>query len=332
MLSIGKIPNDILKKIIFKYLGAKNNDIIDGPHISGDSAVVNFQKNNYIALKSDPITGAFENIGKHAIIVNSNDIAARGGIPKFFLATILLPPGSTIDDLEQISKDLHATALKLNISIIGGHSEVTNAVKSPIVLGVMAGEIKKDRFLDAKNIEVGDKIILTKSIGIEGCSVIANDHYNLIKDQINSNVINKAKKLIDKISILQEAQIALKNEGLKFMHDPTEGGLLGGIIELCSLINKGFILYESDIPIYDYIDLICKKLEINPLRLLSSGALIIICKPEYCNKMLNDISNSGINAKIIGEITESGYKIKLKNGKIKNVNPDTHEELWNIDQ
>ncbi|MHA1269503.1 MAG: AIR synthase family protein [Candidatus Helarchaeota archaeon] len=332
MLPIGKISNELLKKIVFKYLGIDNKDIIEGAHVAGDSAIVKFSKNKkYIALKSDPITGAIKNIGRHSIIININDIATRGARPKFFMTTILLPPNSTEEDLENICKDIHEAALEFKISIIGGHSEVTPVVKKPVIVGFMVGEINNNRLLMANKIEVDDQIILTKSVGIEGCSIIAHDHYDLIKDIIDPEIINEAKELINQICILKEAMAVCEYKGVKFMHDPTEGGLLGGLIEICGLINKGFILYENEIPIYNCINEICLKLEINSLRLLSSGALIIICNKEYSDKIIKVLTESGIPSKIIGEITDSGYKLLLKNGNCKEVSPEIYEELWKLE-
>ena len=331
MLPIGKIPNDILKKVVFKYLGVENKKIIDGAHIAGDTAIVDFDSDKYLAIKTDPITGAIKNIGKHSIIINSNDMAARGAIPKYFLATILLPPKSTVDDLETICKDMNEAAIEYNISIIGGHSEVSPTVNNPVVVGLMIGEINRDNLLLAKNIEVGDKIILIKSVGIEGCSIIGHDHYKLINNSFSEKIIFEAKNLINEISILKESLLIRKMKGIKFMHDPTEGGLIGGLIEICDLINKGFTIYEKEIIIYNCVRIICKRLKINPLRLLSSGALIVICNPENSKEIINKINKSGIEAKDIGEITVSSNNLVLKNGNIQELGNNIYEELWLLD-
>ena len=328
MLPIGKVPNNILKDVVFKYLGVKSENVIDGPHVAGDSAIIKVGNRNYIALKTDPITGAVKNIGRHAIIINSNDIISRGAIPKYFMATILLPPKSSIDDLKEICMDLHNASLELNISIIGGHSEVTDVVSSPVIIGQMIGEIDEDNLLDARNIDVGDQIILTKSVGIEGCSIIAHDHYNLIENLIEEDMIKKAKNLIDQISVYEEGLIARKIGGVKFMHDPTEGGLIGGLIELCEFINKGFIIYEDKIPIYPEVEMICKALEIGPLRLLGRGALIIICERDSSKELIDKIKTKNVNADIIGEIIGSKFKIVKKNGNTLELSNETYEELW----
>lgn len=330
ILPIGKIPNEILEKIVFKYLGKKNNNIIEGSHIAGDSAIVKFNPQKYLVLKTDPITGAVKNVGKHVIIINSNDLAARGATPLFFLVDILLPKNSTLEDLEIICKDLHETGLKYNISIVGGHSEVTQAINKPVLVGMLVGELNKNTLLLAENIEIGDKIILTKSVGIEGCSIIAHDLYSEIKDLINEETINDAKNLIDKISVLDESILIRDMKGLKFMHDPTEGGIIGACIEICSLIKKGFTLKEENIPIYDCVKVFCDTLKINPYRFISSGALLCVIAPEHSDKILNKLNNSGINAKIIGEIESSEYKFITKTRSIEKLDPNIYEELWKL--
>ncbi|TFF85714.1 MAG: hypothetical protein EU551_03440 [Promethearchaeota archaeon] len=330
ILPIGKIPNEILEKIVFKYLGKKNNNIIEGSHIAGDSAIVKFNPEKYLVLKTDPITGAVKNVGKHVIIINSNDLAARGATPLFFLIDILLPKNSTLEDLEIICKDLHETALKYNISIVGGHSEVTQAINKPVLVGLLVGELNKKILLQAENIEIGDKILLTKSVGIEGCSIIAHDFYSEIKDLISEETINEAKNLIDKISVLEESILIRDMKGLKFMHDPTEGGIIGACIEICSLIKKGFTLKEENIPIYDCVKTFCDTLEINPYRLISSGALLCITAPNHADKILNKLNNSEIKAKIIGEIESSECKFITKTGSIEKLDSKIYEELWKL--
>ena len=139
----GKLNPALLKKLLEKYKGKKDKRVIVGPKIGEDATVINFF-DRYLVVKTDPITYTSENIGYFAPIINANDIACRGAWPRWFLATILLPEGKTDSKLiEKIFKDIDKACKELDVSVVGGHTEITPGISHPIVVGTMVGEVKK---------------------------------------------------------------------------------------------------------------------------------------------------------------------------------------------
>ncbi len=123
-------------------------------------------------------------------------------------------------------------AKELGIAIIGGHCEVTPKLPNPIVIGCVIGTTKKGNYVVAGGAKKGDKIILIKSAGIEGTAILASDKENELRKKINMKTINNAKNFYNKISVVKEALLAFNSGLVHAMHDPTEGGLAGGIHEM----------------------------------------------------------------------------------------------------
>ena len=169
-LSLGKIPIDILKEVVFKNLGAERSEVLLGPAAGVDGAVLDVGNKNAI-VSMDPITGAVERIGWEAININANDVATFGVEPAFFFSCLLLPENADSKIVEIISTQMHAAAKKLGIAIVGGHAESTPGLTNPIVVGCVMGLTEKGKYVTAAGAKTGDKLILTKSAGIEGTAI-----------------------------------------------------------------------------------------------------------------------------------------------------------------
>ena len=326
----GKIPNKYLKNIVFKYLGCSNERVIYGPGIGRDAAAIKLPNGKILIVKSDPITGTVRHIGRYAVVINTNDIAVLGAQPLFFISTILLPLNSSLDDLEIICKDIDQTAKELNISVIGGHSEITMGINEPILCGAMLGETTADLIVIAHS-KPGDKLVMTKSAAIEGTAILAWDKEEYLKTMIERTTLSNAKTFIRSLSILQEAQLVLKIGGITAMHDPTEGGILNGICEICEAADVGADIYEDRIPIAKETKEICKIFNIYPLRLISSGTLLMSISPHYINQILSALTSHGITATCIGEIKEEKIVTLHKNdGTQELITDQNQDQLWKV--
>jgi len=328
ILPKGKLSTDLLKKIIFHKLGVENNNVIIGPKVGEDATVIRLQS-KYIIVTTDPITGAVEDIGRLAINVNANDVGAFGVKPKFFLATVLLPVGSTTDDLKKIMAQLDEHAKKLGISIVGGHTEITDVVKQPVIIGIMIGETEKDGFVTSSGAKIGDKIILTKYAGIEGTAILAEDCKEFLKKFLTEEELNSARELKFHTSVVIDGTVALRSGAVTAMHDPTEGGVIGALYEIAEASNVGFIAYEEKIPVLEITQKICSKMNIDPLKLISSGALLITANRDKYKKTLSYLKDANIPATVIGEITDSNRKILVrKDGTHEKITEVPIDELW----
>ncbi len=328
-LASGKIPIDLLNEVVFKNLGAKRKEVAIGPLTGIDGAVINLEDKSLI-VSTDPVTGATDRIGWIAVNVNANDVATFGVAPAFFLSCIMLPEGSDQKTLETISSQIGEAAKTLGIAIIGGHCEVTPNLAKPIVAGFMMGTTEKGKYVTAAGAKAGDKLILTKSAGIEGTAILASDRENQLKNVLDNEMLQNAKEFYRQISVVKDALTAFKTGGVNAMHDPTEGGISGGIYEMAEASSLGVKAFEEKIPVQPETAKMCEFFQINPLQLISSGALLISAKPEYADKIIANLKKNRIHASVIGEFVENpkGRKIVKKTGKVKALSKPASDHLW----
>ncbi len=311
----GKIPPNILKKIVFKSLGAKIDDVIVGPAIGEDAAVVKGDSRNLV-IASDPVTGAKKNIGLHAVHVNANDIAATGADPRFFMVTLLLTEGTEEQEIHDIASQIHTACTEVGAAVVGGHTEITPGINHTIIAGTMFGYT--DRPIRTGGASVGDSIILTKGAGIEGTSILAHEHEQTLAEHFGGRFVARAKTYSGMMSILPEARIM--RQWATALHDPTEGGIAGALNEMALASGKGFSVHPESVPIREETARICGYYGCDPLQLISSGSLLAAVPPEHTDKALGALARHGISAARIGVITQDGTTMPM---------PD-HDALWDI--
>ncbi len=140
----GKLDFDDLKNIIFHNKTVKRSEVKVRNDVGEDCSIIDFGDCEAI-FSTDPITGAEKNIGKLAVHVNCNDIASAGGEPLGLMVTILAPVTSTLDDINNVMKEINEEAAKINVEIIGGHTEVTSAVNKMVISVTVIGKNLKGK-------------------------------------------------------------------------------------------------------------------------------------------------------------------------------------------
>jgi len=325
----GKVPIEVLQKIVFRYLGTKRKDVVLGPSAGEDAAIVKVGK-EVLAISADPITGAEEWLGWLAVNVSANDVATRGVQPRWFTSCILLPEGSKEELIEKICSQMDKAAHQLNIAIIGGHCEITPSLEHPIVTGCSIGIAENGKYVTSSGAKKGNRIILTKGTGIEGTAILASDRRKELLKVFDESFLKEAENFFTKISVVKDALTAFKTGGVSAMHDPTEGGVAGGLHELADAAKVGLRVYEEKILISEETRKICAHFGIDPLQLISSGSLLITAKEEKKEEIVSRLSQNGIHASIIGEVVEPALGRKLvttAGDKIELVRPIS-DHLW----
>lgn len=324
-MEVGKLPNELLKKIVFNNIKNRRKEVLVRGAIGEDNAIVDFG-DEVCVMSTDPITGTTEDIGRLAVLISCNDVSSSGAEPIGVLLTILLPPSIEIEEVETIMKQAGDAAKELNVEIMGGHTEITDAVNRVVVTTTVIGKQKKENMLKPKEAKVGDKILMTKYAGIEGTSIIVKELKDYLEDKIDTNKLKEAIEMASMISVLKEGIICGKI-GVNYMHDITEGGVLGAVWEASLAIGKGVKVYEDLIPIKKVTKEIAHILDINPYRLISSGSMLIIADPKKIDIIEKSLSEEKIPVTVIGEVIEKGILIQGKNGT-KEIEPPSSDELY----
>jgi thiamin-phosphate kinase len=327
----GKVPPDVLSQIVFRRTGAPNRRLLLGPALGEDAAIIR-TRGKLLILTTDPITGAQENAGWLSVHVNANDIATRGAKPVWFLCCLLLPEHSGKDVLEQIMSQVDEAAREISVTVAGGHSEITPGLLRPIIVGSMVGEITSGRYVSTAGAKPGDKIILTKTIGLEGTSILAYDLHEKLAHWLGDDIIERAKAFTRRISVVRDAMIAVKMGGVHAMHDPTEGGVICGLWDIGEASRTGMVVEESSIAVAPETESVCHALGLDPLRVLSSGSLLITARQVNANRITKSLQQNGVPASIIGEITkpEKGRVFVKRDGTRVKLEPPARDELYKV--
>ncbi|TFH06802.1 MAG: hydrogenase [Candidatus Thorarchaeota archaeon] len=324
----GKIPPEILQSIVFSKLGKSDTDVILGPKLGEDAAVIKVGDQVVIAA-TDPITGSVEDVGWLAIHVNANDIATFGVSPRWFLSSIMLPPGYTPDQLSRIMSQIDSAAKELDIAVAGGHSEITENISQPIVVGFMMGLAPIDKYVTSSGARPGDSLIVTKTVGIEGTSILATEGSSYLSEKIGEDLIKQGQQLRNSISVVKDGVTAFQTGFIHAMHDPTEGGLSNGVHELCDASEVGCELENDLIPLHDATRQICECFQINPLELISSGSMLISCDSEHALQVVESLASVGIDAVVIGSVVSDATYRKIRfDGCLKDLPRPTTDALW----
>jgi len=325
----GKVPNEILNKFVLSKITKFREDVILRPGIGEDCAAIDFGKYACV-LSTDPITAAANDIGKLAVHISCNDIASCGVEPLGLMVTILCPVGTSEVELENVMEQICLTAAELNVEIIGGHTEVTPAVNRMVLSTTCIGKTLKNTIVSSTGARAGDSIVMTKSAGLEGTAIIANDFEHKLVGIINADELNLAKGFIKAISVVKEGILA-SNFGATSMHDITEGGVLGAAWEVAEASGTGIIINKDIIPVETVTKTICKALDLDVLLLISSGCMLITCPDgEGLVKLLE---SNNIKATIIGTVTANKNERLLickKDGIIKDIEPPKADEIYKV--
>jgi hydrogenase expression/formation protein HypE len=315
-LPVGKIDPDALGKFIAKYTGHDRRLVI-GPGVGEDATVIDMG-DVYLVAKTDPITHVTNEIGHYAVNVNANDIAAMGGKPLWFLATLLMPQENDENAIENIFSQISEACTTLGVSYCGGHTEVTRSVNVPVVVGQMLGEVAKGRLKPSSGAHSGDDLIMTKAAAIEGTAIMALEKGEELSAHFPREFILRAQQYLHHpgISIVKEAAVAASFSDVHALHDPTEGGIATGISELATASDLGVRVYHERIPMSDETQRLCEHFGVDPLGVFASGSLLIGASPSVSQGLIAALDAEGINAVRIGTLVgkEEGMKLIKDSG------------------
>lgn len=322
-LQAGKIPPEILREAVFSRGGAERAEVLRKPGIGEDTSVLDLGGDLLVAT-TDPITGAKDKAGWLAVKVALNDIGASGAEPVAIMVTLLLPVGSTINDLATIMEDIHAACLEESVSVAGGHTEVAPGLDRPIISITAFGRARGRRVLSAGAAKPGDDILVTKWAGMEGTSILVRDFREAFAGVLSLEEVREAEALLWRVSVTQDGRLASEN-GASACHDATEGGVLGAIYEMCEASGLGAEVWADSIPVLPVTAKVSEFTGIDPLKLVSSGCLVVASK---CGRELREVYRKcGLSAEVVGKMT-SGGRSMTRRGETASLGPPCSDELW----
>jgi len=316
----GKLDRATLTDLVLSRTGAANRDLLAGAAFGEDAAAIRVGSETLV-VSTDPISLAAERIGQLAVTVASNDVAACGGRPEFLLCTILLPSADP-SLLDTITGQLDAESKRLGLTIAGGHTEVVAGLDRPLCSLTCFGVA--DRYVSTGGASPGDRILLTKGAGIEATGVLATDFRDRLS--LPAETLDRATAAFDDLSIMPEA--AVLAPVATAMHDPTEGGVLEGLIEMALTAEATVEVDREAVHVRDETRAVCDAVGVDPLRVLGSGALLAAVAPGDADDALEALSAEGVDAVEIGRVEAGEVGVVIDGERYTEPIRDDLYALW----
>lgn len=309
-LPLGKLPPDLLAALLAN-IPLDDPAVIEGPGVGLDCAVVAAGE-ILLVFKADPITFATDDIGWYLVQINANDIATTGATPRWLLATLLLPEAKTTPaDAAAIMTQIGNACRRLNITLIGGHSEVTYGLERPILAGTLVGTVTRQRLVTPRGANPGDQILLTKGVPIEGTAILAREFPARLAQILTPAELTQAQAFLTNpgISVLRDAQTAVDAGAVTAMHDPTEGGLAGALWELAQASGRTLVIDPTAVSVPALSARICAAFGLDPLATIASGALLLTAPSRDMPGIQAALKKEGIACVVIGRVMQGEAKV-----------------------
>lgn len=326
-MEIGKVPENVLKRAVFKQIKHYRPEVIMHPGIGEDCAAIETKEDEILVFSTDPITGASKGMGALAVHITANDLASSGAQPVGILTCIILPPRTREKKLRDLMEEIVITCKALNIEIMGGHTEVSDVVNRPLITVTGVGKVKKNQLVSSGGLQPGDDLVMTKWAGLEGTSIIAAEKQEELEKRLPTQLIEAAKAMKEQISVVPEAEIAMRI-GVSSMHDVTEGGIFGALWEMGEASGVGIVADLKKISIRQETIEICELFDINPYMLISSGCMLI--GTSQGNLLVEELKKQGIEAAVIGRATDGNDRIIVNGDEQRFLEPAGSDQLYKI--
>lgn len=315
-LPVGKVRARLLQSL-FERHPVTDERVIVGPRIGEDAAVIDLG-DRFLVATSDPITFAADDVAWYALQINANDVAVRGARPRWFLATLLLPEDRTTEaSVTALFEQLTEACAELDVALVGGHTEITHGIDRPIIAGTMLGEVAKDKLVTTAGARVGDAVVMTKGIPLEGAAIIAREREADLRARgVRGNSIARAKAFLRTpgLSVVPEAEIACELATVHAMHDPTEGGLATALWELADAAGVGLRIDRDRIVVRPEGAELCHAVGLDPLGTLASGALVMTLAPADAGVVIHALARESIDCHYIGQVVPRENGVMLVEG------------------
>jgi hydrogenase expression/formation protein HypE len=315
-LPVGKLPAPLLQRLFGKYVGADARVVV-GPQVGEDAAVLDMG-DRYLVATTDPITFATDEMGWYALHVNANDLAVRGATPRWFMATVLLPEGQSHEtQVEQLFAEIADACAAVGVSLVGGHTEVTAGLPRPIVVGAMLGEVDKESLVTTGGAQVGDAVLLTKGVPLEGAAIMARERgEEAIRRGVPADLVARARGFLRDpgISVVAESRVACAAARIHAMHDPTEGGLATACWELAQAAGVGLRIDRERVPVLPEGRRLCEVFGLDPFGTIASGSLLMTVAPAEADTVTSACRAAGVDCAAIGRVTAASDGVALVSG------------------
>lgn len=326
-MKIGKLPEPVLIRSVLKQVKHRREEVLVGPAVGQDCAVLQVAEDEVMVMSTDPITGTVKDLGSHSIHITANDLAASGAEPVGVMLTVMLPDTVEEPEVRKMMQDAEEVCRQLNIEVLGGHTEITNVVRQPLISVTGVGKIKRSQVITTLQIQPDQDVVVTKWIGLEATTILAKEREEELRKRFPAGIVDTAISFDQYLSVVPESKIAM-GHGVTAMHDITEGGVFGALWEMASGAGVGLEVDLKKIPIRQETVEICQYFDLNPYQIMSSGSMMIVTDDGH--ELVRKLEAAGIHAAVVGRTNSSNDRI-LRNGEdVRYLDKPQPDELYKV--
>ena len=309
MLPLGKLRNNVLREVIFQNLGIEDAKVVYGPREGFDSAVLEYDDENYLVVATDPTLGVpAEAFGFFTYHFASSDVAVFGARPRWLVVDFLLPPGTTKEFLQKAMEDLNRECERYKTAVIGGHTGVYPSISGPTATTTAMGLVRKEE-LKLPLARPGDRIIVTNKVALEFAVSSAYFRAEELRKVLTLREIEELRSLYRLETVLPDALIA--KPFVRGMHDATEGGLTA-LHEIADNSGVGFRVYAERLQLNPLVKRVLDFYKLEPWSVSSTGTLIAITPPKKVSRLIEELHKNGIRAFELGGFTEEKERVLVE--------------------
>lgn len=310
----GKATAELFEQVILRRLGAPDPDVLTPPRHGVDVGVVRVAEGVAMALTADPVfvvpAYGWERAAWFAVHILASD-AATSGLPLRWMAVDLnLPTEITDEDLTALWDAFSRTCADLGIAVVTGHTARYDGCAWPMVGGATCMALgSDDAYVTPEMARPGDMVVVTKGAAIEATALFAATFPDRLTPALGAETVRAADALFDAMTVVPEATVArsfgLRDAGVTSMHDATEGGVVGGLLEVATASGVGMRIDRDAIPVLPEVRAVCGHVGIDPYVSISEGTLIATVVPSRADAFVEALGAEGIDAAVVGEVLDA---------------------------
>jgi len=306
MSDLGKIDGETFDSVIYPNLGARRDDVAVGPRHGVDFGVLDIGE-QAVVVATDPISVLPElgwaRAGRLALEIVLTDVAVSGVAPTHLAVNLTLPPSWSDEDLEAMWTGLSSHADRLGVSIVSGHTARYPGIDSSWVGGAtVLGVGTHDDIVRPDGARPGDDIVVTTGPAAEITGLLAT----LYPEQLGlpPETVATAQERVEDISAVADARAAFDAGGVTAMHDATEGGVAGGLVEMAGGAGVRFDIDADAMPLAPGVAAVCEAVDVDPWTVTSAGTLLMTVRSGGAVAVAEAIRTRGTPAAVVGTVTD----------------------------
>jgi hydrogenase maturation factor len=335
---VGKISREVFARAIQPRLGAVRPEVLMGPRHGVDVGVIDVEEQQVVVVTTDPFyvvpEYGWDRAAWFAVHIVASDAATSGLAPRYCTVDLNLPLSMTDGDLSALWAAVHETCREIGVAVVTGHTGRYEGCQYPMLgAATMLSVGAKDSFVTPELAQAGDAVLVTKGAAIETTGVFGVAFPERLRRELGPDVAKAAAALFYQMSVVKDAaaavSVGVRERGVTSMHDATERGIWGGLVEMAEASETGLVIERDAIPVRDEVRAVCDLYEIDPYSASSEGTLLLTCRPHKVAAVIARLGESGIEAQLIGEVTpaDEGVRVVVQ-GRVQPLHAPLNDSFW----